>query len=55
MIEKLSKSKFALYSKKTGKLLGIHPTLEAAKRQEAAIEISKAQKSKPAAPKKANA
>ena len=41
MIKK-QKSKWVLKSKKTGKVLGTHPTKKAAKSQEAAINISKA-------------
>ncbi len=38
--------KYVLVSKKTGKVLGTHPTREAAVKQEQAIEISKHKKGK---------
>jgi len=41
MIKQESKHKFVLYSKKTGKALGVHPSKEKALKQEQAIEISK--------------
>lgn len=43
-IQKHGKSQFDLILKSTGKVLGTHPSKEAAKKQIAAIEASKASK-----------
>ena len=42
MIKKRGPKKWVLLSKKTGRVLGTHPTKASAERQEAAINISKA-------------
>ena len=51
MIKKRGK-KWVLVSKKSGKVLGTHPTKTAAEKQEAAINISKARAAGHRIPKK---
>jgi hypothetical protein len=46
MIRKTSAGKFKLVSKSTGKVLGTHPSREAAMRQERAIKASQARQGK---------
>lgn len=52
MITKTKKGKYRLYSKDGSKLLGTHSSLDSAKKQEAAINISKARKAGHHIPKK---
>ncbi len=52
MIEKRGQRKWLLRSKRSGKVLGTHPSKTAAERQEAAINISKARAAGHRIPKK---
>jgi len=44
MIKQIGKNKWGLYSKKSGKLIGTHPSREKALAQERAIMFSKARR-----------
>lgn len=52
MIKKRGPKKWVLVSKKTGRVLGTHPSRAKAERQEAAINISKARAAGHRIPKK---
>jgi hypothetical protein len=52
MIEKRGPKKWVLLSKKTGRVLGTHPTKAGAERQERAVNISKARAAGHRIPKK---